>query len=65
MILGDLSAVSDRDIDLMNQSGRGDEFAQGSSGGGDARDQPSPTKVRDICVPDLHIDTLEFRSSDF
>jgi error-prone DNA polymerase len=62
---GDLSALSDRDAEFKNPSGRGDEFAHGSAGGGDARDRASPNKVRDMFVPDLHIDTLKVKSRNF
>ena len=48
---GDISALADRDTEFKNPSGRGDEFAHGSPGGGDARDRPPPTKVRDIFIP--------------
>jgi len=62
---GDLSALADRDAEFKNPSGRGDEFAHGSPGGGDARDRPAPNKVRDMFVPDLHIDTLKVKSRNF
>jgi error-prone DNA polymerase len=62
---GDLSALSDRDAEFKNPSGRGDKFAHGSAGGGDARDRASPNKVRDMFVPDLHIDTLKVKSRNF
>ncbi|WP_312930867.1 error-prone DNA polymerase [Agrobacterium cavarae] len=57
---GDLSRLSNRDLDLKLQTGRGDEFAHGSPGA-DAR-TPRP---RDIFIPDLHIDTLTVKSRDF
>jgi error-prone DNA polymerase len=62
---GDLAALSDRDAEFKHPAGRGDEFAHGSPGGGDARDRPKPNKVRDIFVPDLHIDTLKVKSRNF
>ncbi|MBB4351784.1 error-prone DNA polymerase [Aliirhizobium cellulosilyticum] len=62
---GDLAALSDRDVEFRHPTGRGDEFAHGSPGGGDARDRPKPNKVRDIFVPDLHIDTLKVKSRNF
>lgn len=62
---GDLAALSDRDAEFKHPTGRGDEFAHGSPGGGDARDRPKPTKVRDIFIPDLHIDTLKVKSRNF
>ncbi len=62
---GDLAALSDRDAEFKHPTGRGDEFAHGSPGGGDARDRPKPNKVRDIFIPDLHIDTLKVKSRNF
>jgi error-prone DNA polymerase len=62
---GDLAALSDRDAEFRHPTGRGDEFAHGSPGGGDARDRSKPIKVRDIFVPDLHIDTLKVKSRNF
>lgn len=58
----DLSSLSDRGVEFRNPSGRGDEFAHGSPGGGDARDRPSPNKARDIFIRDLHIETLKAQS---
>ncbi|WHA43258.1 error-prone DNA polymerase [Agrobacterium larrymoorei] len=57
---GDLSRLSDRNLDFKLQTGRGDEFAHGSPGT-DAR-TPKP---RDIFIPDLHIDTLKVKSRNF
>jgi error-prone DNA polymerase len=65
---GDLSALADRDIDFKLPSGRGDEFANGSPGGGDSRDRPKPKPIpeaRDIYVRDLHIDTLKVKARNF
>lgn len=62
---GDLSSLSNRNAEFRNPSGRGDEFAHGSHGGGDARDRPKPNKVRDIFIPDLHIDSLKVKSRNF
>lgn len=59
---GDLSGLADRDVSFRLATGRGDEFAHGSPGGGDSRD---PIKPRDIYVPDLHIDTLKVKSRNF
>ncbi len=62
----DLSALADRDAEFKNPSGRGDEFAHGSAGGGDARGRPKPIpNARDMFVPDLHIDTLKVKSRNF
>lgn len=63
---GDLSALADRDTEFRNPSGRGDEFAHGSPGGGDARDRPKPLpEARDIYVRDLHIDNLKVKARNF
>ncbi|SFB59304.1 error-prone DNA polymerase [Rhizobium sp. NFR07] len=63
---GALSALSDRDTEFRNPSGRGDEFAHGSPGGGDARDRPKTMpEARDIFIPDLHIDTLKVKARNF
>ncbi|MDX0847223.1 DNA polymerase III subunit alpha [Sinorhizobium medicae] len=63
---GDLSALADRDIDFKLPSGRGDEFAHGSAGGGDSRDRPKPMpEAREIYVRDLHIDTLKVKARNF
>ncbi|SCX21041.1 Error-prone DNA polymerase [Agrobacterium sp. DSM 25558] len=62
----DLSSLSDRDAVFRNPSGRGDEFAHGSHGGGDARDRPKAIpEAREIYVRDLHIDTLKVKSRNF
>jgi error-prone DNA polymerase len=62
---GDLSGLADRDVDFRLPTGRGDEFAHGSPGGGDSRDRAPPPKPRDIFIPDLHIDTLKVKSRNF
>jgi error-prone DNA polymerase len=63
---GDLSGLADRDIDFKLPTGRGDEFAHGGAGGGDARDRPkSMPEAREIYVRDLHIDTLKVRARNF
>jgi error-prone DNA polymerase len=61
----DLSGLADRDVSFKLPSGRGDEFAHGSAGGGDSRDRAPPPKPRGIFVPDLHIDTLKVKSRNF
>ena len=61
----DLSALADIDTEFKAPSGRGDEFAHGSAGGGDSRDRHPPPKPRDIFIPDLHIDTLKVKSRNF
>ncbi|PYE93551.1 hypothetical protein C8J35_1131, partial [Rhizobium sp. PP-F2F-G38] len=63
---GDLSALADMDAAFRVTSGRGDEFAHGSVGGGDARDRPKRVpQPRDIIVRDLHIDTLKVKARNF
>ncbi|MGV1873671.1 error-prone DNA polymerase [Agrobacterium rosae] len=62
----DLSGLADMDVVFKSPSGRGDEFAHGSTGGGDSRDRPKPVpEARDIFVGDLHIDTLNVKSRNF
>lgn len=62
----DLSGLADMDVVFKSPSGRGDEFAHGSAGGGDSRDRPKPVpEARDIFVRDLHIDTLNVKSRNF
>lgn len=62
---GDPSALADRDTEFKNPSGRGDEFAHVSVGGGDAGDRAPPNKVCDMFAPDLHIDTLKVKTRNF
>jgi len=62
----DLSGLADLDTEFKVPSGRGDEFAHGSPGGGDSRDRPKPAvRPRDIFVRDLHIDTLKVKARNF
>ncbi|NTF10770.1 DNA polymerase III subunit alpha [Agrobacterium rubi] len=62
----DLSGLADMDVVFKAPSGRGDEFAHGSAGGGDSRDRQKPVpEARDIFVRDLHIDTLKLKSRNF
>ncbi|MBB3980355.1 error-prone DNA polymerase [Rhizobium azooxidifex] len=58
----DLSGLADREGNFMPATGRGDEFRNGTPGGGDSRD---PIKPRDIFIPDLHIDILKVKSRNF
>ena len=57
-----LRSVGDRDVELPLQHGRGDEVSHGSF-----RPDPreGPVKVRDIYIPDLHIDQLKVKARDF
>ncbi|WP_377276349.1 error-prone DNA polymerase [Rhizobium sp. R86522] len=60
----DLSGLADRDMEFELTTGRGDEFAHGSVGGGDTRDR-APPAPRDIFVRDLHIDSLKIKARNF
>lgn len=63
---GDLSGLAERDIDFKLRTGSGDEFAHGSSGGGDSCDRSKQVpQARDIFVKDLHIDTLKVNARNF
>ncbi|MBB3946987.1 error-prone DNA polymerase [Rhizobium skierniewicense] len=63
---GDLSGLADMDVVFKAPSGRGDEFAHGSVGGGDSRDRQKPVpEARDIFIRDLHIDTLKVKARNF
>jgi len=62
---GQLSGLADMDVEFKVTSGRGDEFAHGSAGGGDSRDRAPTPKPRDIFIPDLHIDKLKVRARNF
>ncbi|MGA1805183.1 OB-fold nucleic acid binding domain-containing protein [Rhizobium sp. HT1-10] len=65
-LTSDLSGLADLDTEFKVPSGRGDEFAHGSPGGGDSRDRPKPAmRPRDIFVRDLHIDTLKVKARNF
>ena len=61
----DLTGLADRHVDFKLPTGRGDEFAHGSPGSPDSRDRAPIPKVRDIYIPDLHIDTLKVKSRNF
>lgn len=61
---GDLSQLADCDTEFKLPTGRGDEFAHGSPGGGDSRDRAPPAKPRDIFIADLHIDRLKVKAWD-
>ncbi|WP_312084823.1 error-prone DNA polymerase [Brevundimonas sp.] len=59
-----LASVGDRGGAFPLPHGRGDEFHRGGSP--DARDAPPRAiKVRDIYIPDLHLDTIRPRTRDF
>jgi error-prone DNA polymerase len=58
-----LAGIGETEEQFQLQHGRGDEFHHGG-GGTDSRSRP-PRKVRDIFVPDLHIDTLKLKPRNF
>ncbi|WP_409514518.1 OB-fold nucleic acid binding domain-containing protein [Brevundimonas sp.] len=59
-----LASVGDRGEAFPLPHGRGDEFHRGGSP--DARDAPPRAiKVRDIYIPDLHLDTIKPKARDF
>ncbi|MDN5289759.1 MAG: dnaE2 [Mucilaginibacter sp.] len=58
-----LAGIGETEEQFQLPHGRGDEFHHGG-GGTDSRTRP-PRKVRDIFVPDLHIDTLKLKPRNF
>ena len=58
-----LADIGETEEEFQLPHGRGDEFHHGGSGT-DSRTRP-PRKVRDIYVPDLHIDTLKLKPRNF
>ncbi len=63
-LTSDLSGLADRDETFKLPTGRGDEFAHGTPGSPDPRER-AVMKVREIYVPDLHIDRLKVKSRNF
>lgn len=59
---GDLSGLADREIAFNLPAGRGDEFAHGSAGGGDARDRAPSPRPRDIFVRSFRVRHDEFHA---
>jgi len=57
-----LASISKQETAFRLPHGRGDEFHHGS-GGYDSRERPP--RVRDIYIPDLHIDTLKVKPRNF
>jgi error-prone DNA polymerase len=57
-----LASISDQQEPFKLPHGRGDEFHHGS---GDVDHRDRPPRVRDIYIPDLHIDTLKLKSRNF
>ncbi|WP_312597657.1 hypothetical protein [Brevundimonas sp.] len=61
---GLLASVGDRGEAFPLPDGRGDEFHRGASP--DARDAPSRAiMVRDIYIPDLHLDAIRLKTRNF
>jgi error-prone DNA polymerase len=61
----DLASLGERD-GFRLPSGRGDEFAHGSTGSPDSHERPPVgVKSRDIFIPDFHVDTLKVKSRNF
>jgi error-prone DNA polymerase len=58
-----LAGIGETEDRFLLPHGRGDEFHHGGNGP-DSRDRP-PRKVRDIYVPDLHIDTMKLKPRNF
>ncbi len=60
----DLASLGERDSEFPVPHGRGDQVKHGS--GPDPRETPKPAMpIRDIFIPDLHIDTLKVKSRNF
>jgi len=60
----DLASLGERDTEFPVPHGRGDQVKYGS--GPDPRENPKPVMpVREIYIPDLHIDTLKVKSRNF
>lgn len=63
-LTSDLGGLGERDQEFPLPHGRGDQVKHG--GGPDPRDNAKPVvQVRDIYIPDLHIDTLKVKSRNF
>lgn len=61
----ELARVGEKDGSFPLPHGRGDEFHHGSSTP-DPRDPANrPLRVRDIYIPDLHLDTIKVKTRDF
>jgi error-prone DNA polymerase len=62
----DLASVGERDGGFPLPHGRGDQVRDGGSFSPDQRDLPPRThQVRDIYIPDLHIDAIKVKTRDF
>lgn len=65
-LTSDLSSLSDRDGETFAlPHGRGDELRHGPPGPDSRSPKEPPMQVRNIYVPDLHIDTLKIKSRNF
>ena len=65
-LTSDLSSLSDRDGETFAlPHGRGDELHHGPPGPDSRSPKEPPMQVRNIYVPDLHIDTLRIKSRNF
>lgn len=61
----ELARVGEKDGSFPLSHGRGDEFHHGPSTP-DLRDPANrPQRVRDIYIPDLHLDTIKVKTRDF
>lgn len=62
----DLSSLADRDIDFRLPTGRGDEFAHGSAGGGDVRTrQKTVPEPRDLLIEQPDTEKLRIKARNF
>ena len=65
-LTSDLSNLSDREGETFAlPHGRGDELRHGPPGPDSRSPKEPPMQVRNIYVPDLHIDTLKVKSRNF
>jgi error-prone DNA polymerase len=61
----ELAGVGERDQSFPLPHGRGDEFHHGSPGVDSRGLPPKGLRTRDICIPDLHIDSIKVKTRDF
>jgi len=62
---GALASVAGRDAVFPLPHGRGDELHHGGSGLDLCSPPPKGLKVRDVHIPDLHIDTIKMKTREF
>jgi error-prone DNA polymerase len=61
----ELASVGDRNLAFPLPHGRGDQVRHGGSGP-DPRELPQKDlRLRDIYIPDLHIDSIRLKTRDF